>query len=282
MHRRVVAACVWLSACLFPSLDGLSGSDGGGGDATLDAPADASLESGADADADASADAIADAVVGPFTCANVDARFCDDFDDEDAGPFAHWSSSYSGFGAYFARAASDASAPTASDFESFGWKDASSAPYAILEKDFVVAITSSAKLSFDMRVDQWPTSPSAYFNTGDLAFGASGGGTNLVVRQNASALQETIPTDAGTQYPSHTLTMNPVLGAWVHVDQIWTFASKTITVEVRFDGKTALPPTTLDPRHTYGVPTMRIGETYVDPTNDRASFLIDDVVFDFQ
>ncbi len=39
---------------------------------------------------------------------------------------------------------------------------------------------------------------------------------------------------------AYTLTMNPVLGVWLHVDQIWTFASNAITVEVRFDGKTFL------------------------------------------
>jgi len=277
MQRRIAAACVWLGACLFPSLDGLSGNDGGD-DATTDVTADVS----ADGAADVGADAIVDVVPVPFSCAQVDARFCDDFDDEDAGPFAHWTSSYSGGGAYFARAPSDASAPTASQFESFGWKDSSASPYAILEKDFVAPLTTSAKLSFDLRVDQWPASASAYFNTGDLAFGANGGGTNLVLRQNASALQETIPTDAGTQYPSHTLTMNPLLGVWLHVDEIWTFAPNAVTIEVRFDGKTALAATTLDSRHKYGLPTMRIGETYVDQTNDRASFLTDNVVFDFQ
>lgn len=277
-----VCAATTFAACLFPSLDGLAG-DGGTDVLANDAPADATTT---DAPSDAMADAgdVLDAQTTKFSCAQVDAKFCDDFDDDDAQAFSHWSSAYFQNGT-IARIAGDASPPFDIRVDVYTWSDGgTTSPYALLHRGFVDPLTSSATLSFDMRVDQYASGTNDYFNTADLELsGASSNGTNLVFGANRAVLQEQVRTDAGSYvYPQHPLTKLVPLGKWTHVDVHWTFAPSNVTVQVSFDTQVVLPALTLDSRLTYAIPLLTMGATYVNSGSDHAGFEVDNVVFDFQ
>ena len=269
-------ACV-ASACLFPSLDSLTGSS----DAAADVPADQTLADGAAPDADAAL-TDADAAAKPFSCSQVDAKFCDDFDDEGGATFAHWSSAYIVNGGDAGLAPSDASPPFAALFTTPSTPG--TAPYALLHREFTGVITTSAHLGFDLRVDEYPSSSLSIFSTGGIALSTgNGGGIGLDLGEGTSALQESVfPPDGGADYPTMALTSNVPLGKWVHIDIVVTIGNGLATVQVLFDGQTVLAPTNLDGRIPWGTPELTMGETYVDPANDGTAFLTDDVTFDFQ
>ena len=279
--RARVAGAVALAAasgaCLFPSLDGVSGATGdagadAGADATVDSPSDAP---GADAVADAGSDA------RPFSCTQVDAAFCDDFDDEDGSTFSHWSLAYVVGGGTATRGPSDASAPFAALFTTPS--TAGTAPYALLHREFSSALTSSAHLAFDLRVEKFPSSAQSYFSTGGITLSTSNGsGVGLDIFSKGSLFQETVFTDGGSDYPTLHLAADPPLGKWIHVDVIVSFAQSVATAQVLFDGTTVLAPTNLDPRMSWDTPEITIGETYVDPANDGCAFSTDNVTFDFE
>lgn len=283
MRRALVACIIGVSAaaCLFPALDGLSGDAGAGdagasdaGDASLDAPNDMNTADAADAP-------IVDAKPS-FSCASVDAKLCDDFDDSDAQTFTHWSSLFV-FNGTVVRAASDASPPFDVRFDAYQWSDGGASSYALLHRGFVDSLTKSATLSFDIRVDQYPSSNADYFNTADLAFSGQATGTNLFLGVSKAGLQETVKTDAGAfTYPQHPLTKGLQVGVWTHVDIQWSLSSNANTVQVSFDKQIVLPATTLDSRQTYGIPLLTMGVTYVSAPADHAAFELDDVVLDFQ
>jgi len=267
----VVAAAS--AACLFPSLDGLSGP---GGDAASDVAIDGS-EAASDAPTDGGFEA-----AKPFSCANVDAKFCDDFDDQDGSTFSHWSSAYIVSGGDASRAPSDASPPFAALFTTPSTPG--TAPYALFHREFTGVITSMVHLAFDLRVDKYPTSSSSFFSTGGISLSTSNGsGIGLDIFQQGSLFQETVfLADGGSDYPTLHLTADPPLGKWVHVDIIVNFGNNLATAQVRFDGTTVLAPTNLDGRIPWDTPQLTIGETYVDPANDGVAFLTDNVMFDFQ
>ena len=76
----VAVAAGLLVACLFPSLDGLSGAPSDAGDASVDAGSDTSVDASSDA---------------PTTfCATVDATFCEDFDATDGSFLSRWTTSF--------------------------------------------------------------------------------------------------------------------------------------------------------------------------------------------
>ena len=261
------------AACLFPSLDGLSVA---GGDASSDVGVDTS-EAASDAPTDGGFEA-----AKPFSCANVDAKFCDDFDDEDGSTFSHWSSAYIVNGGDASRAPSDASPPFAALFTTPSTPG--TAPYALFHRQFTGIITTSLHLAFDLRVDKYPSATTSVFSTGGVTLStANGGGIGLDILQQNSCLQETVfLPDGGADYPTLHLSADPPLGKWVHVDLIVNFGNGLATAQVLFDGQTVLAPTNLDGRIPWGTPDLAMGETYVDPANDGVAFLIDDVTFDFQ
>ena len=268
----VVAAAA--GACIFPSLDGLSGGDAGpdAGDATQ--TSDAAGEAVAP---DAPGDAIGNA---PAYCSTVDAAFCDDFDDEDGGTFTHWTTTSTFHGATITRAASDASAPFAARFDSFP-SDAGT-PVATLKQLFATPITSSATLAFDLRVDTWPTPSTAGLNSPQIALNGSASIVSLRLRQTNTQLEEVVTNDAGTTYPTFALAQSPQLGKWVHVEIDFTLEQQIVNASVLFDGTVVLAPTPLDASFAFGVPTLYVGEVFVDPGNQTSSFLVDDVVFRYQ
>ena len=259
-------ACV-ASACLFPSLDSLTGSS----DAAADVPSDQTLADGAPPDA-----------AKPFSCSQVDAKFCDDFDDEGGATFAHWSSAYIVNGGDAGLAPSDASPPFAALFTTPSTPGTGA--YALLHREFNGVITTGAHLAFDLRVDKYPSSSGSIFSTGAIALSTgNGGGIGLDIAPGGSLLQETVfPADGGADYPTIALSGTPPLGKWVHVDVIVTIGNNLATAEVLFDGQTVLAPTNIDGRIPWGTPELTMGETYVDPANDGVAFLTDDVEFDFQ
>lgn len=279
--RRALVACVLAAtaaACLFPSLDGLSGDAGtiDAADVALDTKSDISVPDASDA---SDASTIVDAPAG-FSCAQVDAKFCDDFDDDDAQTFSHWSST-SAHNGTFARVDSDASPPFDVRYDIYAWDGG--APYALFHRGFVDPLTSSATLSFDLRVDQYSPGVNDYFNTGDLQLTPSSNGTNLVFGIQKAVLQETVATDAGGfTYPQHPLTQLVQAGKWTHVDVAWTFAPGSSTVQVSLDKQVVLAPTQLDPRQTYSIPLLTMGATYAPSGAGHAAFEIDNVVFHFQ
>ncbi|HEY1954562.1 MAG TPA: hypothetical protein VGH28_03105 [Polyangiaceae bacterium] len=261
-----------MTACLFPSLDGISG---GNDDAASDVAVDA-LEAAADAPTDGGTEASK-----IFSCADVDAKFCDDFDD-DGSTFSRWSSAYIVNGGDAGLAPSDASPPSAAEFTTS--TTAGTGPYALLHREFTGVITTSAHLAFDLRVDKYPSSTSSFFSTGSITLAtANGGGIGFDIAQQGSLFQESVfLADGGAEYPTLNLTADPPLGKWVHVDVLLSFGNGLATAQVLFDGKTVLAPTNLDGRIPWGTPELTIGETYVDPQNDGVAFLTDNVMFDFQ
>lgn len=284
MKRVLVAFAIGAVAggcSLVTELDGLTGDAGvpdapgdvtnGGNDAS-DAAPDVAVE----ADADAASDALP-----TTTCATIDAQLCDDFDDSDGGAtFAHWSSTTTLHGATVTRAASDASPPFAADFASVT-SDAGT-PVGLLKKTFGTAITASASLAFDLRVDHWPSPSSAGLNVVQFNPASGTAGTSLRLRASSSQLEEIVPTDAGNVFPTHTLTTSPTLGQWVHVEIDWSFSQGKIVASVTFDGNVVLAPTTLDASITFGAPTLLVGEVFVDPGDETSSLLVDNVVFAYE
>jgi hypothetical protein len=131
-------------------------------------------------------------------CAQVDARFCDDFDDSDGATFDHWSSSNFSHAATMSRAPSDASTPFAARFDSYGVDGG--IPEAFLKTYFTDVVTSFVTFSFDMRVDQFPTIPTASFTAAGFALASDNGGAILLIERDGATLAATIPTDGGTSY----------------------------------------------------------------------------------
>jgi len=272
-HVVVALSCGAIGACLFPALDGLSGGDGG----------------------DASNDAIGDFVSNdsplptPTTtwCSDASARFCEDFDTPDAAPFAQWPSLNQKSGATFALDVSDASPPYAVRFSQVAVGLDGGSPFAAIERDFTSpAITKSAHLGFDARIDEFPAfgdvkpivtlqlDVSLWPNIDDCVA--------LAVQAGSAKLFECVPTDAGSStYPGHTLSATLPLAKWSHVDIDILAAPNDIIVTVAFDGSTVLPPTKLDTRVIYGVPALQVGDVATDPRASM-SFLIDDITFDWQ
>ena len=265
--RVVIAAAVGTlgaAACLFPSLDGLNGGD-------------AAIETG-------TPEAGGDSAQKPTTfCSQSTARFCEDFDDSDATAFAQWPLETQQNGASVIRDPSDASAPFGARFLVLGL-DAGD-PFGALEHDFTVPITTSARLAFDLRVDEFP----AYGQVKPIAtiqFDASlwpnvDDCVGLALTDASGALFECVPTDAGSTYPWHNFQAHPTLGKWMHVEIVLTFAPGDITATLLFDGATVLPQTTLDSRITYAAPALQLGAVAMDP-RASASFVMDNVTLDFQ
>ncbi|HEY1957601.1 MAG TPA: hypothetical protein VGH28_18405 [Polyangiaceae bacterium] len=277
-RAALAIAAALLGACIFPSLDGLTGSSDAGVDA---ADATSAADAGDAAPRDASVDAPSDAISNTtFFCASVDAALCDDFDDEDGSTFMRWTSAPTAHGATITRDDSDASPPFAARFDAFG-SDAGS-PLAVLKKKFTDPITSSATLAFDLRVDAWPTPSTAGLNVAQVNLASGASATTLRLRQTNSQLEQTVPTDAGNIFPTFALSQSPVLGQWVHVELDWTLAQNDVTVTVLFDGNVVLAPTALDPTSAFGVPTLLAGEVFIDPGNQSTSMRVDNVVFRYQ
>jgi hypothetical protein len=213
-------------------------------------------------------------------CAQVDARFCDDFDDSDGATFDHWSSSNFAHAATMSRAPSDASTPFAARFDSYGVDGG--IPEAFLKTFFTDAVTSFVTFSFDMRVDQFPTIPTASFTAAGFALASDNGGAILLVEQDSTTLAATIPTDGGTSYTTIPLAFVAQPGVWAHFDVTFTKSAGTISVAAAVDQKQVLVATALDPRISMGLPSISIGEVYTASNTDRTSFLVDDVVVRFE
>jgi len=230
----------------------------------------------------ASSKAVADAESDAKStfCTQVDARFCDDFDDSDASTFAHWSTPHFAHAATMSRDPSDATPPFAARFDSYGIDGG--VPQAFLKTYFTDPVTSSATFSFDIRVDQFPSITTASFTVAGLALASDNGGAILVVRQGSTTLEATIPVDGGASYTTLPLAFVAQPGVWAHFDVTFTKSAGTISIAAAVDQKSVLVSTALDPRISFGLPSISIGVIYTDANTDRTSFAVDDVVVRFE
>ena len=216
-----------------------------------------------------------------FSCKQVNAKFCEDFDEDDAATmFAQWPGGYVANGGDVRRVASDASPPFAVRFATAP-ADGGPLPFAFITHDFAPLVTSSAQFAVDMRVDRYPSASSSFFTGTSVSLDGQSS-VALVLSATKAAVQETVVTEGGTTYPILDLSQPVPLGKWVNVAMDFNVSSSPITLEVQFDGVTVLAPTALDPGLRAVSPSITLGETYVDPANDGIVFLNDDVVFDFK
>jgi hypothetical protein len=274
--RRFVAASIvaCAAACtLITPFDDLQHDSGVDSPAVMDAQADAPADA-ADASIDVSIDAGLDAVVTPF-CSMQDAQFCDDFDDSDASSFPKWSSVSLARGGTINRSASDASVPLGIAVKVPSWDGGS--PSAYLSRVFLQPPAKYVHYAFALRVDHFPSGTS--INTTAIRLG-SGDDVHLSIGMNGSLLEESVPTDAGSIFPTHTLTTNLSTGKWARVEIDLAIGSP-IQAKVRFDGMLVLQ-TALDSRHIVSTLGVWNGITYEGSVGDGSWVTMDDVVVDYQ
>lgn len=219
-----------------------------------------------------------------FACRQVDARFCEDFDQDDAATnFVQWPNAYAANGGSFLRADSDASAPFGVRFATVpAPTDGAPIPFAFMGHGFPGSqvVTKWAHFSVAFRVEKYPSAPTSFFTSTAVSLDGQSS-VGLVASSKDSAIQQTVVTEAGTSYPAIVLPTILPTGKWVQIDMDFNVVSSPITLEVRFDGVTVLAPTALDPALKAGTPALTLGETYVDSQNDGVVFMNDNVVFDF-
>jgi hypothetical protein len=276
----VIAASV-VACALFPSLDGLSGDAGVDdvvtkNDASGDAPADAPTDSKFDA-----ADTATDAGLS-FSCASVDAAFCDDFDDSDASTFTKWSKENAFGGGTVTRIASDASPPFAAEF-SVPASDGGTIQ-ANIQHSFISGPKTFARYAFDLRVAQYPTTGS--FNITPVALsGSSTTGAVDAIALKASTppnFVEQLQTDGGGSTIPHALVIKPVQGQWTHVRIEWTIAA-TITVHVYFGAMDVSGAVVLDPSSAFtSTPSITAGISFEATSSNGAIIDVDNVTFEMQ
>lgn len=283
MRRAIFAAnMAALSSCaLFPSLSELTGD--GGVDAAFDgASSEAAADGASDIEtldaSDASADAIVDA---PFSCAQTDATFCDDFDDTNANVFPKWSSmSVDPLGAIARTSLYVASAPNAL-LTTVASNDGGVAQSAYLAKSFST-IFNTVHYAYKLRVETFGTHNAVVgqVNVHD----AAGDFTEFRLRIGTATQELDVgayPKEGGAStYTLVPLTTPIVAGVWYAVVMDIDLTKVPATLTLTIDGKNQVGPQAPIPVATFGpgTITLQAGYYYTEGPSTPWATRFDDVL----
>jgi hypothetical protein len=226
---------------------------------------------------DGGVDAIADAEAGPslpFSCAQVDAAFCDDF-EADGSFVPPWSSITTQATGTLTRAQQDSGCV----LMTLGAGDA--APSAFLSKT-ISATASKIHYAFDLQVRSYATSPSASVNANHIYLPVVDGGgliagyVYLTLSSGSSRLVEQHHSiDAGFSAQISTPFPSPAVGTWTHFDVMVDVVADIASVAINGAdaGTINLPPV-----YSPGSPNPTAGLGFETVSSDQFSVYIDNTV----
>jgi hypothetical protein len=264
-HAVLLASGV--AACsLLTNLDDLNGT-------ASDAATPDVFEGVTDGGMDAATDAVVDAITSPF-CAQVDATFCDDF-EEDGSFLPHWTGLYTAASGALTRTVLDSGCISVS----VGAGDAASA--ADLNKAF---LTSASKIhyAFDMQIAEYATASGATANTSQVYLPLVDGGgllagyVYLALSAASSRLVEQHHfADGGFSTQISAVFNSPAPGTWCHVDVVVDLVALTSSVSI--DGADA-GSISLPPVYQPGQPITYAGVNFETTNSDHFGMFLDNTV----
>ena len=265
-----------IAACLFPSVDGLSGQDGAAEASATDAGDAGSNDATSDAKSTDATDATTDASSARF-CTTQDATFCADFDES--------ADVVTGFTSLFL---TDGGLVAVDDAAS------SSAPNSLLTGNLVLAIndsshgcvvaktsitpSSSLVLDMDMRIDTL-ASQGTYIEAFAIVLeSATQSSIQLNLETASTVVGEEIDTlDAGKLFIAHTFPAPITMSTWSHVNITLVLqAPRTITVTV--DTTVVVDHASMNSAFVVGPTDVYAGNAYSPGPSDGARIHYDNIV----